>query len=210
MCSASDLDDGALGTGVAHFAQDAERNLAKIAARLPVPGHNKPGWLTPVTLPRPDGRVRTLHIPTVRDRVVEKSVLAVLTPVIDPWLGPFSYAYRPGLGVADAAQAIARLRDEGLRWVARADFHDCFGTIPVPRLRPMLRALIEDNRLLDLIEAFLARRAVPHSGPAMMTGLAQGGLCSAEHNPPYEQCGIMRSVVLMSLVRAMTGIDRCA
>jgi RNA-directed DNA polymerase len=41
-------------------------------------------------------------------------------------------------------------------------------------------------------------------------GTPQGGLCSAEHNPPYEQCGIMRSVVLMSLVRAMTGIDRCA
>jgi hypothetical protein len=41
-------------------------------------------------------------------------------------------------------------------------------------------------------------------------GAPQGGLCSAEHNPPYEQCGIMRSAVLMSLVRAMTGIDRCA
>lgn len=171
---ASDLDDGALGTGVAHFAQDTERNLAEIAAQLQS-GTYKPGWLTPVALPRPDGRVRTLHIPTVRDRVVERSVLTVLTPMIDPWLGPFSYAYRPGLGVADAAQAIARLRDEGLRWVARADFHDCFGTIPVPRLRPMLRALIEDNRLLDLIEAFLARRAVPHrGGPAMMTGLPQG------------------------------------
>jgi len=41
-------------------------------------------------------------------------------------------------------------------------------------------------------------------------GTPQGSLCSAEHNPPYEQCGIMRSAVLMSLVRAMTGIDRCA
>ena len=43
-----------------------------------------------------------------------------------------------------------------------------------------------------------------------LSGTPQGGLCSAEHKPPYEQCGIMRSVVLMSLVRVMTGIDRCA
>ena len=65
-------------------------------------------------MPRPDGQIRLLHVPAVRDRVVERSVLAVLTPVIDPLLGPFSYAYRPGLGVADAVQAIAALRDEGL------------------------------------------------------------------------------------------------
>jgi RNA-directed DNA polymerase len=43
-----------------------------------------------------------------------------------------------------------------------------------------------------------------------LSGCPQGSLCSAEHNDPYEQCGIMRSAVLMSLVRAMTGIDRCA
>jgi CRISPR-associated protein Cas1 len=171
---ASDLHDGALGTGAAHFAQNTEAHLAEIATQLAA-GTYRPGWLTPVALPRPDGQTRLLHVPTVRDRVVERSVLAVVTPVIDPWLGPFSYAYRPGLGVADAAQAIARLRDEGLHWVARADFRDYFGAIPVPRLRRMLAALIEDGRLLDLIETFLVRQPTPHSGgPAVMTGLPQG------------------------------------
>lgn len=171
---AADLDDGVLGAGVAHFVEDADQNLADISAQL-MREEYKPGWLTPVSIPRPDGQLRVLHIPTVRDRVVERSVLAVVTPVVDPWLGPFSYAYRPGLGVADAAQAIAALRDEGLGWVARADFHDCFGTIPLSRLRRLLPILIDDAPLLQLIEAFLVRRATPHiNNQERLTGLPQG------------------------------------
>ena len=118
--------------------------------------------------------MRTLHVPAVRDRVVERAVLAVLTPVIDPLLGPFSYAYRPGLGVADAAQAVAALRDEGLGWVARSDFHDCFGSIPVPLLRHMLSVLIEDPGLSGLIGELLGRRAAAHGAGAVVQGLAQG------------------------------------
>jgi CRISPR-associated protein Cas1 len=170
---ASDREDGVLGPGVARFAEDADENLARIAAELGSATY-EPGRLTPVELPRPDGRVRMLHIPAVRDRVVERSVLAVLTPEIDPLLGPFSYAYRPGLGVPDAAQAIAVLRDEGLAWVARADFHDCFGSVPVHHLRRLLSALIEDPDLLALIGALLDRRAAAHGAAAVVSGLPQG------------------------------------
>lgn len=170
---ASDREDGVLGQGVARFAEDADERLARIAADLRS-GTYEPGQLTPVGLPRPDGRMRMLHIPTVRDRVVERSILAVLEPDIDPLLGPFSYAYRPGLGVADAAQAIAMLRDEGLGWVARADFHDCFGSIPVHHLRRLLSALIEDPDLLALIGALLDRHAAAHGAAAVVNGLPQG------------------------------------
>jgi CRISP-associated protein Cas1 len=170
---ASDRDDGVLGPGVTRFAQDADQHLAEIAAQLQA-GSYQPGRLAPVALPRPDGQARMLHVPTVRDRVVERSILAVVTPLIDPWLGPSSYAYRPGLGVADAAQAIARLRDEGLCWVARADFDDCFGTVPVPQLRRMLRVLLEDPDLLALIEKLLGRPAAAHGSAAVVKGLSQG------------------------------------
>jgi CRISPR-associated protein Cas1 len=170
---ASDQDDGVLGTGVSRFLEDADENLAKIAADLRA-GTYEPGPLTPVGIPRPDGRVRTLHIPAVRDRIVEKSVLAALTPVIDPQLGPFSYAYRPGLGVTDAVQAVALLRDEGLGWVARSDFHDCFGSVPVSSLRRMLPALIEDQDLLSLVDALLNRRAAARREAAVVHGLPQG------------------------------------
>lgn len=171
---ATDLDDGMLSTGVSRFAEDADKNLANISAQL-LSGEFEPARLTPVSLPRPDGRARVLHIPTVRDRIVERSVLAVVTPIIDPWLGPFSYAYRPGLGVADAVQAVAALRDEGLKWVARADFHDCFARIPLPRLLRVLPVLLDDAALLDLIQAFLARRPVSHDRRrGELAGLPQG------------------------------------
>jgi retron-type reverse transcriptase len=89
--------DFCFGPGMARFAQDADHYLAEIARQLES-GTYEPGRLTPVALPRPDGQLRMLYVPTVRDRVVERSILAVVTPLIDPWLGPFSYAYRPGLG----------------------------------------------------------------------------------------------------------------
>jgi len=174
---AGDRDDGMLGPGVARFARDAEQNLAKMASQLSVGGY-RPGHLAPVSLPRADGQVRLLHVPVVRDRIVERSILAVLGPVIDPWLGPFSYAYRPGLGVADAVQAVARLRDEGLGWVARSDFHDCFTEIPVSRLRRMLRVLVEDPVLLALIEDLLDRPAAAPHGAAPVRGLRSWALAS--------------------------------
>jgi len=170
---ASDQEDGVLGQGVAQFAEDADEHLARIAGELRS-GTYKPGQLMPVKLPRPDGRIRLLHVPAVRDRVVERSILAALIPEVDPLLGPFSYAYRPGLGVADAAQAIAVLRDEGLRWVARTDFHDCFGSIPVHYLRRLLSVLIGDADLLALIGALLDRRAAAQGSAAVVTGLPQG------------------------------------
>ena len=89
----SDWDHGVVGLGVTRFACDAEQHLSEIAAQLTA-GTYQPGRLAPVALPRPDGQTRLLHVPSVRDRIVERSILAVLTPVIDPWLGPFSYAYR--------------------------------------------------------------------------------------------------------------------
>ena len=113
-------------------------------------------------------------MPTVRDRIVERSVLAALTPAIDPLLGPFSYAYRHGLGVVAAVQAVAALRDEGLTWVARSDFHDCFSSVPVSLLWRILTALIEDQGLLALVGALLNRRAAAHGAAAVVQGLAQG------------------------------------
>lgn len=170
---AGDRADGVLGAGVARFAEDAEENLAELSEQLAAGGY-RPGLLMRVALPRPDGPPRVLAVPSVRDRVVERAVLAVLTPLVDPWLGPASYAYRPGLGVADAVQAVARLRDEGLGWVARADVDDCFPSLPVGHLRRMIAALVPDPDLVALIEAFLARRSTGEGGQRAVRGLPQG------------------------------------
>jgi len=170
---ANDRDDGVLGAGVSRFVRDADARLERIAAELAAAQY-RPGLLTRVAIPRDNGPARLLHVPTVADRVVERAVLSVLTPMVDPWLGPWSFAYRPGLGVADAVQAVARLRDEGLEWAARADIADCFPSIPVGHLRRLVAALVDDDALRTLIEAFLARRSTGEGGVRAVAGLPQG------------------------------------
>ena len=126
-----DRSDGGeeMPESVARFHQDAEANVAQIRCEL-LDGSYRPSHLHEILIPKADGSFRELAIPRVRDRIVERSVLAAITPHVDPWLGAASYAYRPGLGVADAVQAVVRLREEGLGWVLRADVRDCFSTIP--------------------------------------------------------------------------------
>jgi RNA-directed DNA polymerase len=91
------------------------------------------------------------------------------------------------------------------------DIASCFESIPHHDLMRAVEERVCDQAVLALIRAML-RAGVMEGGSLRRraAGTPQGGLCSAEHNEPYEQCGIMRSAVLMSLVRAMTGIDRCA
>jgi len=170
---ANDRADGTLSAGVTRFADRAETAIPELVDELRA-GRYRPRSLTLVEIPKPDGGIRGLSIPAVRDRVVERAVADVLTGVIDPVLGPSSFGYRPGLGVADAVQAVARLRDEGLGWVLRADIDDCFPSVEVGRLRRMLAALVGDETLLALIDTLLDRQVTFRGGLRNPRGLAQG------------------------------------
>lgn len=156
---------------VARFAETAEERLSTLADELQSGGF-RPYSAQLVSFPKPDGGVRTLRIPTVRDRLVERAILAEITPRIDPVLGASSFAYRPGLGVSQAVRAVCELREEGLTHVVRADINDCFDNIPRNQAIRMLEALIDDPRLLDLIERCVSRTVFGEATPR--PGLAQG------------------------------------
>lgn len=170
---AGDREDGVLAPGVQRFEEDVEDQLAQLRSEL-LDGSYRPRDLTQVLLPESDGS-RELQVPAVRDRVLERSLLGVVTPYVDPSLGGASYAYRPGLGVADAIQAVLRLRAEGLHWVLRTDVDDCFPSIPVSHARRLLGALVPDDDLLAVVDQLLARACSrPKRGRGMVRGLAQG------------------------------------
>lgn len=165
-----DAADGTVGPAVARFAERAEQNLERLAELLAA-GAYQPRDLSQVVLPSD----RVLDIPAVRDRVVERSILAVSTPLVDPMLGPGSFAYRPGLGVVDAVQAVVHLREEGLTWVLRTDVHDCFPSTPVGLARRRFGALVDDVELLRVVDLLLGRMTVvPRRGRRVVRGLAQG------------------------------------
>ena len=172
---ANDAADDVLSPGVQRFAQDAERRLDELRERL-LGGDYVPARLARVSIPKEDGTERVLHIPPVADRIVERAVLSVLAPLIDPILGPGSFAYRPGLGVVDAVQEVARFRDEGFSHVLRTDIDDCFPSIEVDRLRRILRVLVSDPELMAVLDLLLTR---PLHGPGQRrnrpgVGLPQG------------------------------------
>ncbi|MFC0438053.1 reverse transcriptase domain-containing protein [Kutzneria buriramensis] len=133
---ASDAADDQLSAGVRRFAGDAEKSLADLADLL-ASGTYQPGLLTEVVIPK-DGGHRVLRVPTVPDRVVERDLLSHLRPHLDPVLGPGSFGFRPGPGVVDAVQALARLREEGFGCVLHTDLHDCFPSVDLTRLRRLL------------------------------------------------------------------------
>lgn len=169
----NDAEDGVVSPGATRFLEHLDVHLAELADDL-ASGTYTPGDLTPVTMASP-GKVRQLHVPRIRDRVVARAILDASMPIIDPHLGSSAYAYRPGLGVADAIQATVRLRDEGLTWVLRTDVRDCFPTLPKDRALRRFGILVDDQQLVDTVAALLGRTyRAPTGGIRTLTGVPQG------------------------------------
>lgn len=170
---ANDAADGAQSWGVSRFAEDADARLAELAKDLDR-GTFEPGVLVALELVQGD-KLRQLHVPPVRDRIVARAILDVATPLVDPHLGTAAFAYRPGLGVVDAVQRVVTLRDEGLGWVLRTDIRDCFPTIPKALAVRRFQALVDDARIAGLVEDLAARGYRTPSGSLRpLAGLPQG------------------------------------
>lgn len=169
----NDAEDGSLSWGVSRFAENAEENLAALAEDLGR-GTFEPGVLMAVEIVH-GAKTRMLHVPPVRDRIVARSLLTVATPLIDPHLGTAAFAYRPGLGVVDAVQRVATLRDEGLGWVLRTDVRDCFPTIPKALALRRFQAIVDDARVAGVAEGMGARvYRTPSGSLRPLAGLPQG------------------------------------
>jgi group II intron reverse transcriptase/maturase len=173
------LADGRPDAEVDAFEADAARRLDEVGRAL-ADGAWAPSPVRRVVIPKPSGGERVLGVPPLADRVVERALLAVLDPVIDPLLLPWSYAYRRGLGVRDALAALAEARDEGLGWVARADVRDCFEAIPQWEVMRRLREVVDDERVVHLVGLLLDRPVVgARPGPYDRgIGLHQGSALS--------------------------------
>jgi retron-type reverse transcriptase len=91
------------------------------------------------------------------------------------------------------------------------DIANCFSAIPHDQLMQAIEERVWDRAVLALIRTLL-RAGVMEGGSLRRSasGTPQGSLCSAEHNPPYEQCRVMRSAGLLALVTAMLALGHCA
>ena len=155
--------------------------------------------------------MRLPGVPNTADRVAQTAAAMLLEKELEPVFHRDSYGYRPGRGAHDAL-AVCRRRCWAQDWVLDLDVRAFFDSVPHSLLLKAVAHHTSERWVLLYISRWLEAPMQMPDGTMVPRekGTPQGGLCSAEHKPPYEQCGIMRSAVLMSLVRAMTGIDRCA
>ena len=153
------LADGEPDAEVEVFDKRAAGRVVELAEALAA-GEWRPQPVRRVEIPKPSGGVRRLGVPPLADRVVERALLAVLDPVVDPRLLPWSFAYRRGLGARDAVAALVDARDTGCGWAARSDVRDFFERVPQWELLRRLRDVVDDERVIHLVGLLLDRTVV--------------------------------------------------
>jgi len=168
--------------------------VADVEEQYGVPGflddlraHLKAGTFRPLPvrerkIPKPggSGKVRSLGIPTVADRVVQAALKLVLEPIFEADFMPVSYGFRPMRRAHDAIAEIHRFGTSGYRWVLDADIEACFDNIDHTALMDRVRRRVKDKRVLVLVKAFLKAGVLTELGENKdtHTGTPQGGILS--------------------------------
>jgi RNA-directed DNA polymerase len=129
-------------------------------------GTYKPQPVRRVEIPKPDGGVRKLGIPTVLDRFTQQAVLQVLQKRWDRTFSEHSYGFRPGRSAHQAVEAAQKYIAAGHRWCVDLDLEKFFDRVSHDKLMAKIAERVSDQRLLKLIRAFL------------MAGVMEGGLVS--------------------------------
>jgi len=118
-------------------------------------GSYAPAPIKRVEIPKPDGGMRQLGIPTVLDRLIQQATLQVLEPLYDPSFSPSSYGFRPGRSAHQALKAAREHVTAGRGWVVDLDLEKFFDRVNHDLLMGRLARRIGDKRMLQLIRRYL-------------------------------------------------------
>ena len=160
--------------GVDHVLAELRQEL-KDGSYRPLPARER-------LIPKRSGKLRSLGISTVRDRIVQTAAKLVLEPIFEADFCPTSYGFRPGRRAQDAIEEVRFFINapRSYAWVIEGDVEDCFGSLQHGLVLEQVRRRVTDKRVLALIRRFLAAGIMREHGALAATpsGAPQGSALS--------------------------------
>lgn len=166
---------GVDGIGVAEFKDHLKQHWPTIKAMLLTGGY-MPLPVRRVDIPKPQGGVRTLGIPTLTDRMIQQALHQVLSPIFEAGFSASSYGFRPGRNAHQAVKAAKQYVTEGRRIVVDMDLEKFFDRVNHDLLMEKLSKKVNDSRVHRLIRRYLEAGLMAEGIVSPRTeGTPQGG-----------------------------------
>ncbi|WP_158247706.1 CRISPR-associated endonuclease Cas1 [Actinomyces qiguomingii] len=175
---ARDARDGVLQKQTRAIVGDLDRFLAELSTSLREGTYTPEPYLRLDIPKREPGQTRVLHVPSIRDRIVERAVLDTIAHTADLLMSTCSFAYRTGIGTDDAIDLLATLRDDGYKYVLRTDVEDYFPNADVEDALCVLSPALRCTRIINLIRVLARPRRAHGERRVRGRGIAQGSCLS--------------------------------